>query len=313
MKTQGSGFVFIGGVVVGALVASVVGVLNATQGSTAPRVINLPGRTVAAPFSDAVLAGNTLYVAGRLGMDPQTGRQPATAEQEARNVLDGVQAVLAEAGMTMDDLVNVQVFCSDVSLYGVFNRCTASTSPARPRPAPSSARARCCSARASRWRASPSAADARRVDPRWPTTGSPRRRTPRTPVRIGPRLHKARTARLGGSGAGRRGPRERTPGAWGAAPSGGGRAQRASAGVARGEGAPANGRRGFGAQPHLEEAAHSAPRREWRGAKGSPRTDAGGLGRSPIWRRPRTARLGGSGAGRRRGPRKRTPGVQGPS
>ena len=122
MKTQGNGFVFIGGVVVGALVASVVGVLNATQGSTAPRVINLPGRTVAAPFSDAVLAGNTLYVAGRLGMDPQTGRQPATAEQEARNVLDGVQAVLAEAGMTMDDLVNVQVFCSDVSLYGVFNR-----------------------------------------------------------------------------------------------------------------------------------------------------------------------------------------------
>ena len=122
MRTHGNGFVFIGGVVVGALVASVVGVLSATQGSAAPRVINLPGRTVAAPFSDAVLAGNTLYVAGRLGMDPQTGRLPATAEQEARNVLDGVQAVLAEAGMTMDDLVNVQVFCSDVSLYGVFNR-----------------------------------------------------------------------------------------------------------------------------------------------------------------------------------------------
>ncbi len=122
MRIRGNGFVFVGGVVVGALVASVVGVLNATQESAAPRVINLPGRTVAAPFSDAVLVGNTLYVAGRLGMDPQTGRQPATAEQEARNVLDGVQAVLAEAAMTMDDLVNVQVFCSDVSLYGVFNR-----------------------------------------------------------------------------------------------------------------------------------------------------------------------------------------------
>ncbi len=122
MRTHGNAFVFIGGVVVGALVASVVGVLSAAQGSAAPRVINLPGRTVAAPFSDAVLAGNTLYVAGRLGMDPQTGRLPATAEQEARNVLDGVQAVLAEADMTMDDLVNVQVFCADVSLYGVFNR-----------------------------------------------------------------------------------------------------------------------------------------------------------------------------------------------
>ena len=93
----------------------------AQEESSAPRAINLPGRTTTAPFSDAVLAGNTLYVAGRLGMDPETGRPPATAEQEARNVLDGIQAVLAEADMTMDDLVSVQVFCSDVGLYGAFN------------------------------------------------------------------------------------------------------------------------------------------------------------------------------------------------
>lgn len=122
MRSRGNGFVFIAGVVTGALVSGIVAAVSATQGTAAPRAINLPGRTAAAPFSDAVLAGDTLYVAGRLGMDPATGRQPASAEQEARNVLDGVQAVLAEAGMTMDDLVNVQVFCSDVSLYGVFNR-----------------------------------------------------------------------------------------------------------------------------------------------------------------------------------------------
>lgn len=122
MRSRGNGFVFMAGVVVGALVSGVVAAVGATQGAPAPRAINLPGRTAAAPFSDAVLAGDTLYVAGRLGLDPATGRQPASAEQEARNVLDGVQAVLAEAGMTMDDLVSVQVFCPDVSLYGVFNR-----------------------------------------------------------------------------------------------------------------------------------------------------------------------------------------------
>ena len=60
------------------------------------------------------------------------------------------------------------------------------------------------------------------------------------------------------------------------------------------------------------QGAHGAPRRERRGAKGSPQVDAGGLGRSPIWRRPRTARLGGSGAGRR-GPRKRDAGGLGRS
>ena len=120
MRTRGNGFVFVAGIVIGVLVSGVVAALNATQDSS-PRAINLPGRTTTAPFSDAVLAGDTLYVAGRLGMDPETGRPPATAQQEARNVMDGIRAVLAEADMTMDDLVSVKVFCSDVSLYGAFN------------------------------------------------------------------------------------------------------------------------------------------------------------------------------------------------
>lgn len=121
MRTHGKGFVFVAGMVIGVLASGVAAAVSATQDSS-PRAINLPGRTTSAPFSDAVLAGDTLYVAGRLGMDPETGRPPATAEQEARNVLDGIQAVLAEADMSMDDLVSVQVFCSDVSLYGAFNR-----------------------------------------------------------------------------------------------------------------------------------------------------------------------------------------------
>ena len=85
------------------------------------RAINLPGRTTPAPFSDAILAGDTLYLSGRLGMDPETGQPPADPQQEARNVLDQIRAVLEEAGMTMDDLVSVQVFCSDVAYYADFN------------------------------------------------------------------------------------------------------------------------------------------------------------------------------------------------
>ncbi|MEE2791951.1 MAG: RidA family protein, partial [Acidobacteriota bacterium] len=72
-------------------------------------------------FSDAVYAGKTLYLSGRLGMDPDTGEVPAEPQQEARIVLDQIQSVLEEAGMTMDDLVNVQVFCSDVAFYNDFN------------------------------------------------------------------------------------------------------------------------------------------------------------------------------------------------
>jgi 2-iminobutanoate/2-iminopropanoate deaminase len=96
--------------------------LGAAKAAPVRRHINLPGRAVAAPFSDAVLVGDTLYLAGRIGFVPGTREIPATAEEEARNVLDQFKAVLAEAGMTMDDLVSVQVSCSDVKLFNTWNK-----------------------------------------------------------------------------------------------------------------------------------------------------------------------------------------------
>lgn len=83
--------------------------------------INLPGRREALPFSDAVLAGDTLYLAGRIGIDPVTGRAPADVNAEIQLLLDGVESVLAEASMKMDDLVSVQIFSPDLSLWEPFN------------------------------------------------------------------------------------------------------------------------------------------------------------------------------------------------
>jgi len=73
------------------------------------------------PFSDGILSGNTLYLAGRLGLDPKTGKAPEKIEDEIKNLLDGEKAVLAQAGMTMDDLVYVQISCTDLSLFYTFN------------------------------------------------------------------------------------------------------------------------------------------------------------------------------------------------
>ena len=95
---------------------------DSTEGSGAPRAINLPTRKSSAAFSDAVMAGNTLYISGRLGLEPSTRRPPASVEQEARNVLDDLRSVLTEAKMTMNDLVSVQIFCPDITLYDTFNK-----------------------------------------------------------------------------------------------------------------------------------------------------------------------------------------------
>lgn len=73
------------------------------------------------PYSGAVQIGNTLYLSGDTGVDG-TETAPLTAEAEARAVLDRIAARLKAAGFSMDDLVFVQVFCSDVSHYDTFNR-----------------------------------------------------------------------------------------------------------------------------------------------------------------------------------------------
>jgi len=73
------------------------------------------------PFSDAVLVGNTLYVAGHLGLDPATGKPPADIKEEVKLAMDAIKQVVENAGMSMDEVVSVQVFCSDLTLYDSFN------------------------------------------------------------------------------------------------------------------------------------------------------------------------------------------------
>src|SRR5262245_22024515 len=72
------------------------------------------------PFSGAVLAGDTLYLSGMLGVD--ANNPWLSAEAEATNVLNSIQNTHKAAGMTMDDLVSVQIFCTDVANFDAFNK-----------------------------------------------------------------------------------------------------------------------------------------------------------------------------------------------
>lgn len=74
------------------------------------------------PYSQAVRAGNMVYVCGQLGLVPETGGfAGADFESQARQAMANIRAILAEAGCGMDDVVNVDVFVTDLGNFRKFN------------------------------------------------------------------------------------------------------------------------------------------------------------------------------------------------
>ncbi len=108
-------------IALGAVLATLSTSMGSTRAATDHRYINVPGRSDKNPYSNAVLAGDTFYLAGSIGLDPKTGKPPESVEQEVRNVMDGMKQRLEMVGMTMDDVVWVQILCPDLSLYDKFN------------------------------------------------------------------------------------------------------------------------------------------------------------------------------------------------
>ena len=71
------------------------------------------------PFSAAVRAGNLLFVSGQVGM--RDGKAGNGIEEQTRLTLENIRAVLAQAGCTLDDVVKVTVFITDMSLWPKMN------------------------------------------------------------------------------------------------------------------------------------------------------------------------------------------------
>jgi len=86
------------------------------------------------PFSPGILSGGTLYVAGQTGQDLKTGKISDNFEAEVKLCLDNVGIILKAASMTFDDVVAVQVYLTDMSLFPRMNAVYTSTIK-EPRPA----------------------------------------------------------------------------------------------------------------------------------------------------------------------------------
>jgi 2-iminobutanoate/2-iminopropanoate deaminase len=74
-------------------------------------------------YSQAVVHGDVVYVAGQLPIDPENPTAPAgDAAQQARRALTNVGRILEAAGSGLDQLLQVTIYISDVSHWGEVNR-----------------------------------------------------------------------------------------------------------------------------------------------------------------------------------------------
>jgi len=75
------------------------------------------------PYSQAILAGNTLYVAGQVGLDPRTGKLDSSGiEGETRQALKNIYAILLAAEMNMTHIVKTTVYLKNIKDFERMNK-----------------------------------------------------------------------------------------------------------------------------------------------------------------------------------------------
>jgi 2-iminobutanoate/2-iminopropanoate deaminase len=101
--------------------------------SSAKRAINPPGTAEGLPFSNGILVGNTLYVAGQEGLDSGKLR-PGGIGPQTQAALENIKKIVEAAGLQMTDVVSVNVYLADIAEFGEMNKVYKTFFP-EPRPA----------------------------------------------------------------------------------------------------------------------------------------------------------------------------------
>lgn len=78
------------------------------------------------PYSQAVQAGNLIFVSGQLPVNPLTGEMPSDIKEQTQQSLANMKAILEAAGASLDNVVKTTVFLADMSLFAPMNEVYAS-------------------------------------------------------------------------------------------------------------------------------------------------------------------------------------------
>lgn len=73
------------------------------------------------PYSQAIKANGLLFVSGQLPVNPADGTIPAKVEDQAKQSLENVVAILASAGLSADDVVKTTVFIKNMNDFAAVN------------------------------------------------------------------------------------------------------------------------------------------------------------------------------------------------
>ena len=74
------------------------------------------------PYSQAVKAGNLMFISGQIPLDPETGDLVSgSIEDQAKQVLNNVKSICGAAGHSLDDIVKISIFLTDLSNFSVVN------------------------------------------------------------------------------------------------------------------------------------------------------------------------------------------------
>lgn len=73
------------------------------------------------PYSQAVKAGNFIYVSGQLPINAANGEMPDDIKEQTRQSLENIKAILEEAGATLENVVKSTVYLADMSYFVPMN------------------------------------------------------------------------------------------------------------------------------------------------------------------------------------------------
>jgi reactive intermediate/imine deaminase len=91
------------------------------------QIVSTPDAPAAiGPYSQAVRAGNTVYLSGQIGLDPATMQLVAGFEAQTRRVFDNLKAVAAGSGGSLADAVRVTIYLTDLANFPAVNEIMAS-------------------------------------------------------------------------------------------------------------------------------------------------------------------------------------------